>query len=57
YSPSDNDGYLRPGIVWKRSDRQILELGANLFFGRRDHTFFGQFANNSNVYVSLRLQP
>ena len=57
YSPSDRDGYLRPRLVWKRSDRQIVEFGANLFLGRDDFTFFGQFENNSNVYASIRLQP
>lgn len=57
YSPSERDGYLRPKLVWKYSDRQIFEFGANLFFGRDDFTFFGQFENNSNVYASLRLLP
>ena len=57
YSPSDRDGYLRPKLVWKRSDRQIVEFGVNLFFGREDFTFFGQFENNSNVYAAVRFQP
>jgi len=56
YSPSDRDGYLRPKLVWKRSDRQIVEFGVNLFFGEDDFTFFGQFENNSNVYASIRFQ-
>jgi len=57
YSPSDHDAYLRPKLAWKRSDRQTIEIGANLFMGRENSTFFGQFENNSNVYVSIRLQP
>lgn len=57
YSPTDEDGYLRPKLVWKRSDRQIMEFGVNLFFGRDDFTFFGQFENNSNVYASIRFRP
>ena len=57
YSPSDRDGYLRPKLAWKRSDRQIVEFGVNLFFGRDDFTFFGQFENNSNVYAAVRFQP
>jgi len=57
YSPSDRDGYLRPKLLWKRSDRLIFEFGANIFFGRDDHTFFGQFEHNSNVYASMRVQP
>ena len=56
YSPSDRDGYLRPKLVWKRSDHQTVEFGVNLFFGRDDFTFFGQFENNSNVYGSIRFQ-
>jgi hypothetical protein len=56
YSPSDRDGYLRPNLVIKRSDHQTVEFGANLFFGRDDFTFFGQFENSSNVYGSIRFQ-
>ena len=56
YSPSDRDGYLRPKLLWKRSDHQTIEFGANLFFGRDPHTFFGQFENNSDVYGSIRFQ-
>ncbi len=56
YSPSDRDGYLRPKLVWKRSDHQTIEFGVNLFFGRDPHTFFGQFENNSNVYGSIRFR-
>jgi len=56
YSPSDADGYLRPKLVWKRSDHQLIEFGANLFFGREDFTFFGQFENNSNVYGAIRFR-
>lgn len=56
YSPSDRDGYLRPKLVWKRTDHQIVEFGANIFFGREDYTFFGQFENASNVYGSFRFQ-
>lgn len=57
YSPTDRDGYLRPKVLWKRSDHLAFEFGANIFFGREDHTFFGQFQNNSNVYASMRVQP
>jgi hypothetical protein len=56
YSPSDGDAYVRPNLVWKRSDHQIVEFGANLFIGRDDFTFFGQFENASNVYGSIRFQ-
>jgi hypothetical protein len=28
--------------------------GGNIFAGEEDHTFFGQFAENSNVYGAVR---
>ena len=56
YSPSDRDGYLRPKLIWKRNDHQIVEFGANLFFGQEDYTFFGQFEDGSNVYGSMRFR-
>ncbi len=54
YSPSDADAYLRPIIKYKASDALLLTLGANLFAGRDEQTFFGQFENNSNVYAGIR---
>jgi hypothetical protein len=29
-------------------------MGGNVFCGRRPHTFFAQFADNTNVYAALR---
>jgi hypothetical protein len=54
YSPSDNDAYLRPNINYKLTDRWTIETGGNIFVGDRDHTFFGQFERNSNIYVGAR---
>ncbi len=54
YSPSDADAYLRLKVKYKIDDNLSVEAGGNLFFGRNDHTFFGQFARNRNVYVGLR---
>ena len=54
YSPSDKDAYLRPQILYKYSDLVTLETGANIFCGEDKHTFFGQFSNNTNVYVAAR---
>ena len=31
-----------------------LEIGGNIFFGDYPNTFFGQFQNNTNVYLGLR---
>jgi hypothetical protein len=54
WSPTDQDGYLRPVISYKLTDEWQLTTGANLFWGADDHTFFGQFAKNNNLYAGLR---
>jgi hypothetical protein len=53
-SPSDEDLYLRPQASHAFNDHWQGTLGANLFFGREDHTFFGQLEQNNNVYASVR---
>lgn len=55
YSPSDQDAYVRPNIYYKITDRWSTEVGANIFMGRKDHTFFGQFSNNTNIYSAVRV--
>lgn len=54
YSPSDADGYMRPNVNYKINDKWTVEIGGNIFFGSDDHTFFGQFKENTNTYASLR---
>lgn len=54
YSPSDEDGYLRAGASYRLDDNWTLSGGLNLFYGEEQHTFFGQFENNSNVYMAIR---
>ena len=54
YSPSDKDVYLRPKAHYKITDHWAIETGGNLFGGSDDHTFFGQFDRNTNVYASAR---
>jgi hypothetical protein len=53
-SPSDADAYLRPGVTYKVSDALTAEVGANVFLGRDDHTFFAQFEGNTNLYLAAR---
>lgn len=53
YSPSDRDVYIRPNVHYKITDHWSVDAGANIFTGN-DHTFFGQFKNNTNVYLSVR---
>ncbi len=54
YSTSDQDGYLRLKANYKVSDSWQLELGLNRFYGEKRHTFFAQFEDNSNAYLSFR---
>jgi len=54
YSPTDKDVYMRPNINYKVSDNVAVEIGGNIFFGDYPNTFFGQFENNTNIYVGLR---
>jgi len=53
-SPSDGDAHLRPKVHYKINDQWAVEAGGNIFLGRRDHTFFGQFEDNTNLYTGLR---
>lgn len=54
FSPSDKDGYLRPKAHYKITDQWAAEIGGNVFFGDDDHTFFGQFEDNTNIYAAIR---
>ena len=54
YSPSDEDAYFRPKAHYKVSDRWAVEAGGNIFTGKDDHTFFGQFKDNTNAYAGTR---
>jgi hypothetical protein len=55
YSPSDSDAYIKPVVTYKISDQWKATVGGNIFCGNDNYTFLGQFEDNSNVYVSLRL--
>jgi hypothetical protein len=54
YSPSDSDAYLRPKAHYRIDDHWSAEVGANVFLGAHDHTFFGQFERNTNAYAAVR---
>ncbi len=54
WSPSDRDFYLRPKVSYRLDDHWTAALGANVFWGADDWTFFGQFRKNTNAYLSLR---
>ncbi|MFH1767868.1 MAG: hypothetical protein ABH858_01735 [Candidatus Omnitrophota bacterium] len=54
FSPSDMDVYIRPSLNYELNDNWGVNLGANLVWGRDNHTEFGQMENNKNVYFRLR---
>ena len=54
YSPSDQDGYVRAKAKYKVNDNWTVEAGGNVFYGEKQDSFFGQFEDASNVYLSAR---
>jgi hypothetical protein len=54
FSPSDSDHYLRPMFAWRHSDQWSFSVGANLFGGDHQYTFFGQLEDNSNAWFRVR---
>jgi hypothetical protein len=54
YSPSDVDYFLQPEISHRLTDEFGVSLGANVFGGRSDTTFFGQFDRDDDVYLGVR---
>lgn len=55
WSPSDQDFYLKPQLDYRHDDRWSWALGANLFGGSHDYTFFGQFQDDSNAFARMRI--
>ena len=53
-SPSDEDGYVRPHVRYSFDDSRSVEVGANVFLGQDDDTFFGQLEDNTNIYTAFR---
>ena len=54
YSPAERDYLIQPRATYRVSDKFSAVLGANLFGGKRNTTFFGQFGRNDNIYLTLR---
>lgn len=53
-SPNEEDYYVSPEARYHVSDEMWITVGANLFGGAENHTFFGQFDHNDNLYGALR---
>lgn len=54
YSPTDEDGYLRLKATYSPGDKWQLSGGVNGFYGNEAQTFYSQFRDASNVYMSFR---
>ncbi|MGD9160598.1 MAG: hypothetical protein PVG39_19435 [Desulfobacteraceae bacterium] len=54
YSPSDQDFYILPNVNYKFTDNLEAEMGANIFGGEYPNTFFGQFHDNTNMFMAVR---
>ena len=54
YSPGDRDYYIRPVTTYRYDDNWSFTFGANIFGGADESTFFGQFADNTNLYLRVR---
>jgi len=53
WSPNESDGHLRLRASYKATDSWLLEIGSNVFYGDADR-FFGQFKDNTNLFLALR---
>ena len=51
---TDEDWHLRPMVSYKITDAVTWSTGVNLIDGDQPQTMFGQFRDNSNVYMRLR---
>ncbi len=51
---TDEDWHVRPSVRYKVTDAIAATVGASLVGGDRPHTMFGQFRDNSNLYLRLR---
>jgi hypothetical protein len=54
YSPTDDDFFALPKVIYRLSDNWSSEIGMNIMGGKEDYTFFGQFEENSSVFARVR---
>ncbi len=54
YSPSDEDYYLIPNVMYRLGDKWQFNGGANLLGGEHNYTLFGQMETNSNIYIRAK---
>ncbi len=54
HSPTDGDYFIRPEVSYKATDSLSAIVGANVFGGQEETTYFGQFGSSDNVFANLR---
>lgn len=54
YSPNEKDYYFNPEIRYELGNGLWASIGGTFIGGEKDHTFFGQFEKNDNLYFVLR---
>ena len=54
HSPNDDDYYIKPRVSYRFDDHWLYVIGANYFNGDKEHTQWGQFENNSNIYARIK---
>lgn len=54
YSPNEKDYYINPEVRYDLGSGIWFAVGGIFLGGKDDHTFFGQFEKNDNVYFVLR---
>lgn len=56
YSPNEDDYYINPDVRYELGDGVWIAAGGIIVGGKKDHTMFGQFEKNDNVYFVLRYE-
>lgn len=54
-SLTDTDYLIQPELSYQFTDQITGTVGANIFGGKEDTSFLGQFDDNDNIYGSLRI--
>jgi hypothetical protein len=54
HSPTANEYFVQPELLRRFTDRLSVRLGANVFGGAGETTFFGRLRRSDNVYASVR---
>lgn len=54
YGISEKDNYLRINLAYKITDDWKVDIGANIFSGKNETSFWNQFQYDSNLYLGIK---